>query len=416
MGWHLNIEGQNSGPYDDATIVQWIYAGQLTTAWICQEGASDWVALGAHPPFAEALLAMQGQAQPAAPPPQQPAQPAAQPVAPVQQAAPAQQAPPAPEQGGAHFIADPAQGGAPPAPPPAQGGAPPMPPPAQGAALAAPAIDPSQLEKDSVGKLIKRVPLLFTSPSGYWDAVARLRGGFGELLLPTVLILVGLSAVLSLLGSLIALRGFVSAAPGSMIAGLFVTALLQMVASAGVWLLMAVLINAFAGVFEAQKDGDLARKLAFGALTPMWLAGIFGLIPVRILGGLLMLCAFGYGCFLMVVGLPKLNGAAKGKAIGYTAAVMGIMLVIGFVFQLLAACPTGCATACAMKSRINRYRIRRLLRRRLRGAAPPRKLHKDRGQAYMPAAKSKDLRSAKTAHYTPGYARLAAAGAHDARL
>ncbi|PID39157.1 MAG: hypothetical protein CSA65_05795 [Proteobacteria bacterium] len=408
MRWYLNIEGQNSGPYDDATIVQWIQAGQLSAAWICQEGGTDWVALGAHPPFAEALLAMQGQA--AAPPTPGPAgqqQPPLQQTTPASQARQAPQT--APEMGGSHHIADPAmaatvaqeatpRGGASSVPSPAAGGA---------QATAAP-LDHGPLEQDSISKLFGRIPLLFKNPSDYWSAVRTLEGGVGELLLPTVLLLAGASAVFGLLGNLVRLRTAIGLAPSAMIAGLLFAALLSVVGSVGVWLLMAVLIDAFAGVFEAQKDGDVARKLAFGALTPMWLAGVLGLIPVPVLSGLLILVAFGYGCFLMVVGLPKLNNTPKAKAIGYTAVVMGMMLIVSFIINVLAACPVGCAAGCAAKARLERmYRLDPVLRRRGEAPKPPRKLEGDQRQAQdkqTPPKRKSALALAASAHYAPAFA------------
>ena len=368
MRWFLNVNGQNSGPYDDAAVVQMIQAGQLTAAWICKEGGNDWVALGAHPPFAQALLALQGApGVPQTPPaPQAPMTPGVQPPMPGQQV-PGQQVPGQQVPG-----QQPSQQWTPqtaPIPGP-QVGAPNM--------AAGPEAAPFQdggNEKDSLGKLFGRIPKLFTSPSAYWDEVGKLKGGFAELLLPNVLLLVGASALFSFLGALIGFRHILAMAPGSMILGLAIAFILQIGVGVGIWLFMALFIDAFAGTFGAQKDGNAARKLALGALTPMWLAGILSIIPFRSVGMILGLAGFGYGCYLLFAGLPKLNATPAPKATGYTAAVMGLMIVISFGLGLLAACPTGCAVGCAARNAFRKARIRRMIHRKLRGRSALDKAH-----------------------------------------
>jgi hypothetical protein len=58
MAWIINRTGQPEGPYEDGQIVQWIQSGQLTGGQIAQPGTQNWVPLGSHAPFAEALRAM----------------------------------------------------------------------------------------------------------------------------------------------------------------------------------------------------------------------------------------------------------------------------------------------------------------------------------------------------------------------
>jgi hypothetical protein len=57
MSWILNRAGQQQqeGPYEDGQIVYMIQSGQLREGFICAPGTNQWVPLGAHPPFAEAL-------------------------------------------------------------------------------------------------------------------------------------------------------------------------------------------------------------------------------------------------------------------------------------------------------------------------------------------------------------------------
>lgn len=348
MRWYLDINGQQSGPYDEGAVVQMIQSGQVQAAWICPEGGQQWVALGAHPPFAAALAALQAGA------------PAA---APVQQAAPVATAP---AQVAAPVAAVPAQAAATvpdpyAAPIPAADGM-------QPASLVQPAAPLAEGgESDNLGRLFRRIPLLFTSPRGYWESMGTVSGSVGSLLIPNVLLLTGAAAFFALLGHLFGMFKLISIAPGSIIGGLLVALVLQIGVSIGIWLLMAVLINAFAGTFGAQKNGDAARKLAFGVLLPVWLISVLQLIPLGALGALFSLIGFGYGCYLLFVGLPLLNGTPAGKAVGYTATVMALTIVIALVLGMLSACPVGCAAGCAMKEALNSKGGLSALRSKLRG-------------------------------------------------
>jgi hypothetical protein len=57
MGWILNRAGQQhqEGPYEDAHILHLIQSGQLREGFISVPGSNQWMALGDHPPFAQAL-------------------------------------------------------------------------------------------------------------------------------------------------------------------------------------------------------------------------------------------------------------------------------------------------------------------------------------------------------------------------
>ncbi len=59
MAWYINMNGQVSGPADDAQVLGWISARRIIGAKICQVGSQTWADLASHPPFAAALrLAM----------------------------------------------------------------------------------------------------------------------------------------------------------------------------------------------------------------------------------------------------------------------------------------------------------------------------------------------------------------------
>jgi hypothetical protein len=94
---------------------------------------------------------------------------------------------------------------------------------------------------------------------------------------------------------------------------------------------LALIINALAPTFAAEKNDMQALKVAAYASTAAWLAGVFSLIPVLSVLGILGL----YSLYLLYLGLPILMKAPQEKALGYTAVVVvaGIALfaVIGAV-------------------------------------------------------------------------------------
>jgi hypothetical protein len=98
----------------------------------------------------------------------------------------------------------------------------------------------------------------------------------------------------------------------------------------GVYVL-ALIINALAPTFAAEKNDAQALMVAAYASTAAWLAGVFSLIPVLSVLGILGL----YSLYLLYLGLPILMKAPQEKALGYTAVVVvaaiALFAVIGAV-------------------------------------------------------------------------------------
>lgn len=91
--------------------------------------------------------------------------------------------------------------------------------------------------------------------------------------------------------------------------------------------LLALIIDALAPTFSAQRSKIQALKLAAYSLTAVWLAGTFALIPELRPLGLLSL----YSLFLLYVGLPVLMKPAGDKTLPYTV----VVVVAGFVLFLI---------------------------------------------------------------------------------
>ena len=94
---------------------------------------------------------------------------------------------------------------------------------------------------------------------------------------------------------------------------------------------MALIIDALAPSFQAQKNFPNALKLSVYSHTPFWLAGIFLLIP-----GLSFLTLLGfYGLYLLWLGLPPLMRAPSDRALVYAAAVVLCALLLALAIGFL---------------------------------------------------------------------------------
>lgn len=105
--------------------------------------------------------------------------------------------------------------------------------------------------------------------------------------------------------------------------------------------IIALIIDALAPAFGAEKNQMQALKVATYASTPSWIAGIVMVLPM--LGFIALLAAL-YGLYLLYLGLPLLMKAPQEKAIGYTVVVVivaiVVMMMIGAVSGIFMPAPT----------------------------------------------------------------------------
>jgi len=103
---------------------------------------------------------------------------------------------------------------------------------------------------------------------------------------------------------------------------------------------MALIIDALAGTFGAQKNQVQALKTVAYAYTASWIAGA-GVILGLALGGLLMLAGGIYAIYLLYLGLPNTMKCPPEKAGGYTAVSIICAIVLGWVMMLVVASIVG---------------------------------------------------------------------------
>jgi Yip1 domain len=182
--------------------------------------------------------------------------------------------------------------------------------------------------------IIARVQKLILSPATEWDVIAGEDANVQRIYMNYVGPLVIAGALATAIGmSVIGISyGFGSyRLPAGAALG---QGILQVILGlAGVYI-NGLVINALAPQFGGTQDAGQAFKVAAYAPTAAWVASLVMILPqlgiVALLGAL-------YSLYLLFVGLPKLMKPAEDKAMVYTLAVVGVMIVIYILIGTLSA-------------------------------------------------------------------------------
>lgn len=182
------------------------------------------------------------------------------------------------------------------------------------------------------GKLLARVTAILTQPNSEWPVIAGESSDTGALYSKYIVWLAAIPAVCGFVkGSLIGYGAFgvhirdgIGAGLGRMVLMYILTLVLVYV--------VALIINALAGKFGAQKNQLQALKTAAYAYTAAWVAGFGQIIPW--LGWLIAIAGGIYSIYLLYLGLPHTMQCPKEKAGGYTAVTVVITVVLSWILML----------------------------------------------------------------------------------
>lgn len=180
-----------------------------------------------------------------------------------------------------------------------------------------------------------RVKSILLDPAAAWRLIEKEVGDPAYLL----------SRYVALLALIPALSGFVGAtligsiAPSGVIVRVDIVdgllgAIFSYATSCAMALLLGLLINLLAPTFGGRRDFENAFKLAVYSFTPLWIAGIFLLLP----GLRFLLLTGAYGIYLLWLGVPRLTKVPEQQAVNFTAVIV--------------ACAYGLLYAAALAQRI----------------------------------------------------------------
>jgi len=182
-------------------------------------------------------------------------------------------------------------------------------------------------------KIVARVKNILLTPKTEWPVIAGESETVQSLYLNYILVLAAIPAVFGFIkNSIIGNTWFgvtVHTGIGAGITGMIV----YYVLSLAMVFVMALIIDALAGTFGAQKNQVQALKTVAYAYTACWIAGV-GVILGMGLGALIALAGGIYSIYLLYVGLPHTMKCPPDKAGGYTAVSIICAIVLGWIVML----------------------------------------------------------------------------------
>ncbi len=186
-----------------------------------------------------------------------------------------------------------------------------------------------------MNKLIARVKAILMSPKTEWPLIAAEPTTVADLYKNYIAILAAIPVVAGFIkGSLIGYGAFGIHYRTPIGAGI-ASAIISYVLGLVLVYVVALIVEALAPTFGAQKDRLQALKTVAYAYTASWVAGIALIIPG--IGWLVALAGAIYGIYLLYLGLPFTMKAPQEKAGGYTAVTVIITIVLGWIVGLIVA-------------------------------------------------------------------------------
>jgi hypothetical protein len=196
-------------------------------------------------------------------------------------------------------------------------------------------------------KLIERVKGIVLSPKTEWEKIAAETTDVKSLYIGYAMILAAIPAICGFIGS--TLIGVSLPIVGTIRTGVgaaLVQLVLGYVLGLAVIYVVSLIVTALAPTFDGQKDPIQALKLVIYSSTPVWLAGVFSLVPLL---GVLGIIAGLYGLYLLYIGLTPLMKNPQEKSIGYTALIIVCYIVLAIIMGVIVAAVAG--TGAAMRGR-----------------------------------------------------------------
>ena len=186
-----------------------------------------------------------------------------------------------------------------------------------------------------IDKIIKRVTNILMTPKTEWSVIADEPATVSDIYKNYIVVLAAIPAIVGFIqNSLIghSLFGVTFRTPiGSGLAGMLISYALTLVSV----YVMAVIIDALAPTFGAQKNRMQAFKAAAYSWTAGWVAGICLIIPW--VGVLFVLAGTLYSIYLLYLGLQATMKCPPEKTAGYTALSVVCAIVLSLVMVGVAA-------------------------------------------------------------------------------
>jgi hypothetical protein len=181
--------------------------------------------------------------------------------------------------------------------------------------------------------LVARVQAILLKPKEEWVKIKDEPTTIQQLFTQYAVILAAIPAVAQFLGTALFLGFRIPGGGGTWMARAFFGAIFSYILSLVVVYALGFIINALAPNFSSTQSLPLAMKLAVYSMTPVWIMGIFNLIPAL---GILGILGSLYGLYIMYLGFTTpLMGTPKEKVTGYFVVSVVVTIVLMAVVGII---------------------------------------------------------------------------------
>jgi hypothetical protein len=175
---------------------------------------------------------------------------------------------------------------------------------------------------------VRRAAAVLADPAALWPRIEKENGDASYLLISYVALLALIPAAAGFIGGCVI--GVIVPGAGTVrvpLGAAVLAAIFDYAAAFAQVLLVALSIDMLAPWFGARRSFAAALKLAVYSFTPVWLAGIFLLLP-----GLRFLEFTGlYGAVILASGLPTLMRAPQQRLPSYAAVIVVLAAALIFI-------------------------------------------------------------------------------------
>ena len=170
--------------------------------------------------------------------------------------------------------------------------------------------------------IIDRVKNILLTPKTEWEVIN------GETATP-ISLLTSYVLPLAVVGSLGGILGFFVFGGLAGAAFAIGTAIIGLVVTAIAFVISSHIVDALAPSFESEKNLTKSAQLVAYSSTATAVAGLLSFIPI--IGWLIALAGWGYGAYLMYLGIGSLKKTKEDKKIIYVIVIYVIWIAIFFI-------------------------------------------------------------------------------------
>lgn len=183
-------------------------------------------------------------------------------------------------------------------------------------------------------KLIARAKSILLTPRTEWPVIAAEPDSIAGLFSGYILIMAAIPAVIRFLSLCVigVSVPFLGSYRVDLATGLTTTVVSYLLSLMGVFV-VALIVEALAPTFGAEKNRVQALKTVAYAFTASWVASIIGIIPG--LGLIAALAGLIYGLYLLNLGLPFTMKCPADKALGYTIVTVIAAIIVQILLGLV---------------------------------------------------------------------------------